>query len=470
MAEIIEADLCVIGAGAAGLSVAAGAAQLGRKVVLIEKGKMGGDCLNYGCVPSKALLAAAARAQGARDGEKYGVCGEPSIDFPAVMAHVRAAIAAIAPHDSQERFEGLGVTVIRAAGAFIGPRALVAGEREIRAKHFVIATGSSPAVPPIPGLESTPYLTNETIFDLDAPPGHLVIIGGGPIGCELGQAFRRLGAQATIIDALEILNREDSETVGLLRARLTAEGVVLREKAKIARIAPRAGGIAVALESGETIEGSHLLLAAGRRANVDGLGLDNANVAYTDKGIVTDERLRTTNRRIYAAGDVAGGAQFTHLAGDHASTIVRNILFKLPARRRDHLCPRVTFADPEIAAVGLSEDEALKGRGGARVARWNFADNDRAQTEGRAEGFLKLVADRRGRILGASAVGDGAAETINLVCFAMANKLSMRAFANAMPAYPTRGEIVKRAAGAWYAPALFSDRARLLVRLLALFD
>ncbi|MBB5518053.1 dihydrolipoyl dehydrogenase family protein [Amphiplicatus metriothermophilus] len=470
MPNVIDADLCVIGAGAAGLSVAAGAAQLGRKVVLVEKGKMGGDCLNYGCVPSKALLAAAARAQAMRDGGKFGVYGEPTVDFPAVMAHVRAAVAAIAPHDSQERFEGLGATVIREAGAFVGPRALAAGEHEIRAKHFVVATGSSPAVPPIPGLEAAPYLTNETVFDLDALPGHLVIVGGGPIGCELGQAFRRLGARVTIIDALEILNREDPEAVGLLRARLDAEGVALRERAKIARIDARAGAVSVALEGGETVEGSHLLLAVGRRANVDGLGLEAAGVAYTDKGIVVDDRLRTSNRRIYAAGDVAGGPQFTHLAGDHASTIVRNILFKMPARRRDRLAPRATYTDPEIAAVGLSEEEAAKDHPGARSARWRFADNDRAQTEGRTEGFLKLVADQRGRILGASAAGAGAAEAIGLVCFAMADKMSMRAFTNVMPAYPTRGEIVKRAAGAWYAPALFSDRTRLLVRLLALFD
>lgn len=471
MAETIAADLCIIGAGSAGLSLAAGAAQLGRKVVLVEKGEMGGDCLNYGCVPSKALIAAAEHAASMRKAKAFGVgASEPFVDFAAVMEHVHGVIAAIAPHDSVERFEGFGVRVIKARAEFTGPRTVIAGEHLIEAKHFVIATGSSPATPPIPGLAETPHFTNETIFTNRVRPSHLVVIGGGPIGTELAQAHRRLGAAVTIVDGLTILNREDPEAVEIVRKRLNEEGVALREKVKIASVGKSASGVTVTLEGGETIEGSHLLVAAGRRANLAGLGLEKAGVALDGGKLALDARLRTTNKRIYAAGDAAGGPQFTHLAGDHASTLVRNILFKAPAKRRDALCPRATYCVPEIAAVGLSESEAKAADPATRIVRWSNKDNDRAQAERDTDGFIKVFVAKNGRILGATIAGRSAGDLIALWSFAIANRLKIGAMTNYIAAYPTRGEISKRAGGAFYTPTLFSDRTRALVRLLATFD
>jgi len=471
MTNSIEADICIIGAGSGGLSVAAGAAQLGRKVVLIEKGKMGGDCLNYGCVPSKALLAAADRAQEMRDVDGFGIRSvEPEIDFAAVMDHVHSVIAAIAPHDSVERFEGLGVTVIRAAAEFIGPRTVKAGETEISAKHIVIATGSSPFIPPISGLESVSYLTNETIFEIRTLPDHLVVIGGGPIGVELAQAHRRLGSAVTIIEAETLLNRDDPEAAEIVRARLKKDGVVLREKSKVVSAEQSGAAIRLTLDDNEKIEGSHLLVAVGRRANLAGLDLEKAGVELEGGKLKLDKRLRTTNRRIFAIGDAAGGLQFTHVAGDHASTLVKNILFKAPANRRDALAPRVTYCSPEVASVGLTEGEASKSGVAYSVARWPLADNDRARAERDADGFIKALVGKGGRILGATIVGRSAGDLIGPWSLAIANKLTIRAFTNMIAPYPTRSEISKRAAGAYYTPRIFSSRTRRLISLLATFD
>ncbi|OFX06212.1 MAG: dihydrolipoamide dehydrogenase [Alphaproteobacteria bacterium RIFCSPHIGHO2_12_FULL_63_12] len=471
MSRKIDADLCIIGAGSGGLSVAAGAAQLGRKVVLIEKGEMGGDCLNYGCVPSKALIAAAARAQEMRDAGGFGVKGvEPEIDFPAVMDHVHAVIADIAPHDSVERFESLGVTVIRAGGEFIGPRTVKAGDAEITAKRIVIATGSSPFVPPIPGLDGVSYFTNETIFENRARPDHLIVIGGGPIGVELAQAHRRLGARTTIVEADTLLNRDDPEAVEVVRTRLKIEGVDIREKSKALRVEKEGDLIRLVLDNGAAVVGSHLLVAVGRRANLSGLGLDKAGIELDGGKLRLDARLRTTNRRVYAIGDAAGGLQFTHVAGDHASTLVKNILFKAPAKRRDALAPRVTYCSPELASIGISESEAQKSGAAYTVARWPLADNDRARAERDTQGFVKATIGKGGRILGATVVGAGAGDLIAPWSLAIANNLGIRAFTNMIAAYPTRSEISKRAAGAYYTPTLFSARTRRLIGLLATFD
>lgn len=471
MTRRIRADLCIIGAGSGGLSVAAGAAQLGRKVVLIEKGEMGGDCLNYGCVPSKALIAAGERAQAMRTAAPFGVGShEPEVDFAAVMDHVRSVIAAIAPNDSEERFRGLGVDVIRAKGEFIGPRMVKAGDAEIEAKHFVIATGSSPFVPPIPGLDDVPYLTNETIFENRTRPRHLIVIGGGPIGVELAQAHRRLGAAVTVVEADSILNRDDAEAVEVVRKRLVEEGLVLKEKTKVIGAGKAGEQIRLRLESGETIEGSHLLVAVGRRANFDGLGLEAAGIEREGGRLKLDPRLRTTNKRVYAIGDAAGGLQFTHVAGDHASTLIRNILFKMPAKRRDALSPRVTYCDPELASVGLSETEARAEGGAVSTVRWAFRENDRAEAERDTQGFVKAILRKDGRILGATIVGAGAGELIGLWSFAIASGLKASALTSYIAPYPTRGEATKRAGGAFYTPTLFSDRTRKIVRLLATFD
>jgi pyruvate/2-oxoglutarate dehydrogenase complex dihydrolipoamide dehydrogenase (E3) component len=465
-------DLCIIGAGSAGLSVAAGAAQLGRRVALIEKGEMGGDCLNYGCVPSKALISAARAAHDTRAAERFGVHARPPvIDFPSVMAHVKGVIAGIAPHDSEERFRSLGCDIIRAKAEFTGPRSVKAGGREITAKHFVIATGSRAVAPPIPGLEETGYLTNESIFSLAELPRRLIVIGGGPIGVELAQAFARLGSAVSIVEAQDILARESRDAASIVRRSLEEDGVRLVERASIARAEKRGGDIILTLSNGEAVTGDQLLVAAGRRASLDSLGLEAAGVERDAKGaLVLDARLRTTNRRIYAAGDAAGGAQFTHVAGDHASTIVRNILFKMPTKRRDALSPRVTYCSPEVASIGLSLEAAQKQDPKAEAARVETEGNDRARAERATEGFVEAVIGRDGRILGATIVGENAGDLIGLWAYAIAHKQKIASMTGFIAPYPTRGELSKRVGGAYYGTRLFSDRTRALIRWLSIFD
>ncbi len=471
MSERIETDICVIGAGSGGLSVAAGAAQMGAAVVLIEKGKMGGDCLNYGCVPSKSLIAAARAAETIRSAGRYGVAGgRPEIDFAAVHEHVQGVIAGIAPHDSVERFESLGVRVIQAAARFTGPGEVEAGGATVRARRFVIATGSSPAIPDVPGLGDVPYLTNETIFDLRQAPEHLIVIGGGPIGAELAQAHRRLGARVTQIARGRLLPKDDGELVEVVRRRVAEDGVALFEGTATKRIEAHGAGVrAVAECAGQSvsIEGSHLLVATGRKANVEDLGLEAAGVAYSGRGITVDSRLRTSNKRIFAIGDVTGRQQFTHIAGYHAGIVIRNALFMLPAKIDDSAVPWVTYTEPELAHVGMTEAAARERLGGAVSAlRWPFAENDRARTERETEGLIKVVLGRGGRVIGASIVGAGAGDLLALWCLAVSQKLKIGAVAGLILPYPTRSEVGKRAAGEHYTPKLFSGRTRTLVRLL----
>lgn len=471
MTKQIKADICVIGAGSGGLSVAAGASQLGRKVVLIEKGEMGGDCLNYGCIPSKALLAAAKHAHGFKEAAQFGInAGTPSVDYAAVMDHVHGVIAGIAPHDSQERFEGLGVTVLRDAGKFTKPRQVTAGDTIVEAKHFIIATGSSPFVPPIPGLDTTPYFTNETLFANKTQPDHLLIVGGGPIGLEMAQAHHRLGSKVTVIEGDTILNQDDPECAAIVREQLLAEGIIIKEQSKAEAVQAVDGGVSITLSTGETVSGSHLLMAVGRQPNVNDLGLEAAGIDYDRRGIKTNARLQTSDKRVYAIGDVAGGPQFTHLAGDHAGTIVRNVLFKARSSRNDDLIPRVTYSDPELASVGLGENAAREKYGAIKIARFGFDENDRARAERRTDGFIKVFTKKNGEIVGATLVGPNAGDLIQPWVLALANKRKIRDFTNYIAPYPTRGEINKRAASAWYTPTLFSDRTRAIVRLLATFD
>ena len=469
----LRPDLCVIGAGSGGLSVAAGAAMLGRKVVLIEKGEMGGDCLNYGCVPSKALLAAGARAQAMRDAGPFGIAPvEPQIDARAVRDHVRSVIAAIAPTDSQQRFEGLGVTVIRAAARFRDRRTVEAEGTRIRARRFVIATGSSPAVPPIPGLGDAPYFTNETIFEKDFIPPHLIVIGAGPIGLEMAQAHRRLGSEVTVLEALRALPRDDPELVAILVAALRREGVVLHEGTSVKAIEKTELGIRVHAEAeGQAgiVEGTHLLIAAGRRPNIAELNLDAAGIAHGPRGIAVDRGLRTTNRRAYAVGDVAGGPQFTHAAGYHAGLVIRNALFRLPVRADYAALPWASYTEPELAHVGLGEDEARAKHKTIRVLRWPLAENDRARTMRTTAGAIKLVVAANGRVLGATIVAPHAGELILSWAVAIGARLGLSAMAGAIAPYPTLSELSKRAAGTFYTPTLFSARARALVRFLSLF-
>ncbi|WDI30279.1 FAD-dependent oxidoreductase [Hyphococcus flavus] len=470
MPQTLKADLCVIGAGSGGLSIAAGAAQLGRKVILIEKGEMGGDCLNTGCVPSKALIAAAARAHAMRNAGKYGLTAiDPDIDFAAVMDHVHAAIAAIEPNDSQERFEKLGVKVLREKATFTGPRELEAGEYNVKAKHFVIATGSRPFIPPIEGFKETPFFTNETIFQNKARPVHLIIIGGGPIGVEMAQAHRRLGSETTLIEGGTILNREDSDLTSVVREQLLSDGVQLLEHTKAARAEKTESGIRITTDKG-TVDGTHLLIAVGRKPVVEELNLGPAGVDYDERGVKTDARLRTSNKRIYAVGDVTGGRQFTHVAGYHASVVVRNILFKMPSKNRENFSPRVTYCDPELAQVGLTENEAREKHKDIRIATWPFTDNDRAITEKDTRGHVKIITNKKGLILGAGIVGKEAGDLLAPWIMAVTEGLKIRAFTDMIAPYPTRSEAGKRAAGAWYTPTLFSNKTRSLVRLLSTFD
>ena len=473
MSDRINADLCVIGAGSGGLVVAAGAAQLGLKTVLLEPGRMGGDCLNFGCVPSKALLAAAKRMQAARENAEFGLRGAPpSVDFPAVVDHVHRVIRAIEPNDSQARFEALGARVIRAHGRFVGPDEVEAGGFRIRAWRIVIATGSEPAVPPIPGLQEVAFLTNETLFENRILPPHLIVLGGGPVGIEMAQAHRLLGSEVTVLEALpRILVHDDAELTALLTARLVADGVRIRTGVRIRRVERDGAGIAVMLETesgDDRVVGSHLLVAAGRRPSLGELDLEKAGIERNDTGALRlDRRLRTSNRRVYAVGDAAGGPQFTHAANYQAGIVLRNILFRLPAKADYRALPAVTYTEPELAQVGMSENAAVEHFGAdLRILRWPLHENDRAQAERRTHGLAKVLTRTNGRILGATILAPEAGELIQPWVLAVSRGLKIGAFATMIAPYPTLGEIGKRAASRFYLPKLMSERTKWLVRML----
>jgi pyruvate/2-oxoglutarate dehydrogenase complex dihydrolipoamide dehydrogenase (E3) component len=473
MAETIKADICVIGAGSGGLSVAAGAAQLGQKVVLIEKHKMGGDCLNTGCVPSKALIAAAHRAHIMRTSAPFGVtAGPPQIDYAKAMAHVQEVIAEIEPHDSVERFEGLGCTVILGEARFLDPATVEVGGKHIKARRFVVATGSRAFVPPIAGLSGTPYLTNETLWENRVAPSHLIVIGGGPIGLEMAQAHVRLGCKVTVLEGRTILPKDDQELTAIVRTALTRDGVILRENATVTRTEKTSSGVAVFIKSAageEIIEGSHILIAAGRRPNVEGMGLENAGIKFSAKGVEVDSGLVTTNRKVFAIGDVAGGLQFTHVAGYHAGLVIRRALFRVPAKNETRAIPWCTYTDPELAHVGLTEAAAKEQMSGVKTVRWNVAENDRAHAERIHEGLIKVVLDRSARIVGASIAAPHAGDLILPWVMAVQNRMKIGAFTGIVAPYPTLGEVSKRVAGSYYTPTLFSGRTRALVKLLSWF-
>ncbi|TNE60031.1 MAG: dihydrolipoamide dehydrogenase [Alphaproteobacteria bacterium] len=470
----IKADICVIGAGSGGLTVASGAAQMGLNCVLIEKGAMGGDCLNTGCVPSKALLAAATYVEGVSRGPRYN---QPELkaapDFQGAMDHVASVIKKIEPHDSVERFEGLGVNVIKGAAVFKDPHTVETGNTRIRAKKFVIATGSIPFVPPIEGLSETPYLTNETIFENRNAPRHLIVIGGGPIGLEMAEAHRRLGAEVTVLEGNTILPKDDPELVDILRGALAEEGVTVLEGAAVTQVRGSAGSVTVTFTRGgveETLEGTHLLVATGRRPATKGLGLEAAGVELDGAAIKVDARLRTSQKHIFAIGDVIGGLQFTHVAGYEAGIVIRNALFKLPAKVSYRAVPWVTYTDPPLGQVGMTEQAARKVHGSKiRVLRNDFSENDRATAEKDTQGFLKVISTSKGEILGASVVGKGTEEVVNMWSLAMSAGLKMSAMASYISPYPTRGEISKRAAGTYFTPSLYSGKVRFLVKLLSKF-
>lgn len=462
----LKTDICVIGGGSGGLSVAAGAVQMGARVVLVEGHKMGGDCLNYGCIPSKALIAASKAAHAQKMGSGMGVQPTtPTVNYGVVNDHVRKAISAIEPHDSVDRFERLGVTVIQENGTFISPTELQVGETIVKARRFVIATGSSPVVPPISGLEKTPYMTNESLFDLRELPEHLLIIGGGPVGLEMAQAHVRLGSEVTVIEGAKALAKDDPEIARIALDKLREEGVTISEGSFVSEISGAAGAICVSTRDGHIFKGSHLLLATGHRANIDNLGLDAANVESTRSGIKVDAKLKSSNRKIYAIGDVTGGMHFTHVAGYQAGIVIKSALFALPAKAKNNHIPWATYLDPEIAQVGLTEELAVKKYGDKlTVVRFPFNESDRAITEGKTEGLIKVMVVKS-RPVGASIVGAQAGELIGTWAMAIANNLKMGAIAATVLPYPTLGEVNKRVAGAYFSPMLFdSSKVKRLVQ------
>lgn len=462
-------DICVIGGGSGGLTVAAGAAQMGAKVVLVEAGAMGGDCLNHGCIPSKSLLAAAHAAGTAATSSRFGISfATPQIDHKGVAQHITDVIAGIAPHDSVERFEGLGVTVIRDHAAFTAPDAVAAGGRRIAAKRFVIATGSIPQVPPIAGLDKVKFLTNETIFSVTQPIEHLIVIGGGPIGVELAQAQARLGAKVTLVEMVRLLPKDDPDLVAYVRQALIKDGIRLCEGTNVVRVEKAKSGVKVHLAQNdgatEAVTGTHLLLAVGRRPRTENLGLDKAGVDLSGAAIKVDARLRTSNKKIFAIGDCTGGSAFTHVAGYHGGIVLRNILFRLPAKVNNDILPWATFTDPELAYVGLSEISARARYKDVRVELLDFTANDRARTERRTDGLIKIVLRSNGQILGVGIVGPHAGELLAPWCLAIGRGLKLSAMAGLLLPYPTLSEISKRVAGNYYTPRLFSPGVRALVR------
>lgn len=456
----INTDLLIIGAGSGGLSVAAGAAQMGANVVLLEGGEMGGDCLNYGCVPSKALLAKAKEAHQ----------GLP-ISYADAMRHVHEVIGKIEPMDSQERFEGFGVTVIRAYGKFVSRTEVEAGDTRIKARRIVVATGSSPMVPPIPGLDAVPYLTNESLWDLTEKPAHLLIIGAGPIGMEMAQAHVRLGSKVTVVDMARALHHDDPELTAVVIDRLKREGVQIIEGDGVAGVSGTVGAVTMTLDDGRTVTGSHLLVAAGRKPNVAALNIKAAGIEMDGPFVKTDDSLKTSNKKVYAIGDVNGRMQFTHAAGYQAGVIVRSALFGLPAKASHAHVPHATYTQPELAQVGLTE-AAAKAKYGDKleVVRFDLAHNDRAVAEGINEGLIKVMVVKK-RPVGVSIVGHHAGELISLWSLAMVNKLTMAQISAMIAPYPTYAEINKRASGAYFIPRLFDNPSvkrvvRLVQRLL----
>ncbi len=455
----LKPEICVIGGGPGGIAVAAAAAAFDFSAALIEKGRLGGESLNRGSVPAQALIAAAERANAARTSAQFGIkTGRPTVDFPAVKAYVRRVVDALAPNAARERLAGLGVDVITAEGRFVDPRTVVAGDATIRAGRFVIATGSSPVIPPIPGLLGVPYLTEETIFGVNEAPRHLIVVGAGPVGLELAQAFRRLGSEVTVIELEKPLAGADPEAAAVVLCALEREGVRLRAGVAIEKVCRTLGKVQLVFAAPdgteETIEGSHLLIAAGRQPNVEELNLDAARVAITPRGITLDAYMRTTNKRIYAAGDVAGGPNSTHVAQYHAGIVMRHALFGTPVKIDRESIPWATFTDPELAHVGLLEEEARAHSGIIRVLRWSYRENDRAHVDGTTDGHIKVVTDRDGLILGATIVGAHAAESIAPWTLAISQKLNIRALAGMVVPYPTYAEVGKRAAITYFTQGL----------------
>ncbi|MEL7177990.1 MAG: FAD-dependent oxidoreductase, partial [Pseudomonadota bacterium] len=415
-------------------------------------------------VPSKALIAAGKQAHAMRHQTSFGVTPvDPDVNYAQAKEHVHDVIATIEPVDSQERFEGFGVNVIREFGEFISRTEVKAGDTIIEARRFVIATGSGPFVPPIPGIDKTTHYTNENIFDLRERPDHLIVIGGGPIGMEMAQAHRRLGSKVTVIEGAKAMGKDDPEMAAVVLERLREEGIEIIEGEQASEVSEKDGKITVKT-SGGSYTGSHLLMAVGRKVNIDKLNLEAANVEYDRSGVKVGADLKSTNKKVYAIGDAAGGLQFTHVAGYHAGIVIRSALFGLPAKAKTSHIPWATYTDPELAQVGLTEAQAKKEHGiNLEVVRFPYHENDRAIAEGKTTGLIKVMVVK-GKPVGASIAGAMAGELIGMWAMAIANGLKMSAIANTVLPYPTIAEINKRAAGAYFSPRLFeSDKVKKIV-------
>ncbi len=460
-------NVIVIGAGSAGLTAAGGCARLGLRTVLIERDRMGGDCLNTGCVPSKSLLAAAHRAQACRDAGRWGiVAAAPVTDWHAVRARLRDAIDSIAPHDSEARFRAWGVEVIRGEARFVGRRSVRVGDRVLRAPRVVIATGSRPRLPPIEGLSSVPFLTNETLFDLPELPRHLLVLGGGGIGVEMAQAFRRLGAAVTLLEQDRPLAREDAEAAALVLRRLVSEGVEIRAGTAVTGVRSAGAGVRLTLADGSVVEGSHLLVAVGRVADLSALDLPAAGVRTGPDGIVVDAGRRSSNPSVLALGDCREGPRLTHAAAEDGAVAVMRVALGLPARVRPAALSWVTYTDPELAQVGLTEATARRLHREVRVLHQRLADNDRAVCQGDTDGFAKLVL-AGGRPVGVTLVGAGAGELVLPWVMLLSRRTSLWGLSGAVVPYPTLSELSKALAFSAYEARLFGPWTRRWARLVA---
>lgn len=462
-------DLIVIGGGSGGLSVASVAGRLGLRVALVEaSGELGGECLHTGCVPSKTLLRTARVAQLMRRGGDFGLTPrDPGVDMAAVSRRVRTVVERLQAHDDPARFRSYGVEVVFEPARFLDHHRIEAGNRVLRGRRFVLATGSEPAVPPIPGLAEAGYWTNEDVFEAPGPPARLAVIGAGPVGVEMAQAFGRLGWEVTVVEAGErILPAEDPEASETLRAGLEAEGLTIRTGCQVREVSPNPEGEGHRLHLGEgaTLEAERILVAVGRRPVTASLDLENAGVELTGSGAVAvDRRQRTAARHIFAVGDVCGPYQFSHLANYQAGVVIQNAVFRLPAKADLTALPRVTYTDPELAQVGLTAAEAEQRYDGVEVHRVDFANLDRAVAEGEATGFAKVVF-RRGRILGATIIGPHAGEVLPELVQAVRGRLTPKDIAAAVHAYPTLADIAKQAVSKYYGERLFRPRVTTLVR------
>ncbi len=468
-------DIIVLGAGSAGLTAAGGCAMLGLNAALVERGEMGGDCLNTGCVPSKAIIAAAHRAHDMRTAKKFGIENvEPKVDFKAVHDHIHAAIATIAPEDSQERFEEMGVDVIRGSASFTGAKTLTVtlndgSSKEISAPRIVIATGSRAFVPPIDGIDDVPYMTNENIWDLTELPEHLIVLGGGPIGMEMAQSFRRLGSQVTVATVGRPFPKDDDDAAEIVINKLRGEGIVINENARAQAVRKDGDAVILTTDTGEEISGSHLLIATGREVNFDGLGLEKAGVDYDKGGVLVDDRRRTTQKHIFAIGDCRAGPRFTHTSGYEGSNIVLEVGLGLPSKVNYKALPWVTYVDPELAQVGLTEKDARE-KYGDKITVWreDFSHNDRAITELSTDGFVKII-KKGGKVIGATIVGAHAGDMLLPWSMAIMGKSNTFGIASVIVPYPNRAEHSKAAAFASDEAKVFNKYTKWWARTLAKF-